>query len=195
MRTPTSTPLQLVDSTSAIDPFQTSATDCRPDSLPIHEVLALFNQQAQRTKAIIEATYSVGQLLSYVNGIIDFGMLHDSIGYLRILAFDGYTKDGAFEQEAIALEYALDDVFKDAERMKGLIIDVRVNTGGADPLAWRSLPDWAARSTSPTRRTRETMSPDRCVSPRHSLLPSTCRLGPVPRRCRPADRARHDQRR
>jgi len=51
-----------------------------------------------------------------------------------LLAFDGYIKDGGFEQGAIALESALDDIFKDAEQMKGLIIDIRVNTGGADPL-------------------------------------------------------------
>ena len=61
-------------------------------------------------------------------------MLRNSIGYLRILGFEGYTKNGSFEQGAIALESALDDIFKDAARIKGLIIDVRVNTGGADPL-------------------------------------------------------------
>ena len=72
--------------------------------------------------------------------MIHFGMLSGSIGYMRILAFDGYTKDGGFAQGAIALESALDDIFKAAQRMKGLIIDVRVNTGGADPYAWRSLP-------------------------------------------------------
>ncbi len=104
-------------------------------SLSIDEILALFKQQAQRSKGIIETRYSVGPLRAYANGMIDFGMVKDSIGYLRILAFEGYTKDGSFEQGAAALEQALDEIFADAGRMKGLIIDVRVNTGGADPLA------------------------------------------------------------
>jgi Peptidase family S41/Tricorn protease C1 domain len=103
-------------------------------SLSIDEILGLFNRQAQRTKEIIESKYLDGKLRPYVNEMIHFGMLSGSIGYMRILAFDGYTKDAGFEQGAIALESALDDIFKDAERMKGLIIDVRVNTGGADPL-------------------------------------------------------------
>lgn len=103
-------------------------------ALSIEEILALFNEQARRTKDIIESNYSNGQLRPYANEMIYFGMLRNSIGYLRILAFDGYTKDGGFAQEAVALEVALDDIFKNAEQMKGLIIDVRVNTGGADPL-------------------------------------------------------------
>lgn len=104
-------------------------------SLSIEEILALFKQEALRSKAIIESRYSVGPLRRYANDMIDFGMLKDSIGYLRILAFEGYTKDGSFEQGAAALQEALDEVFTGAAGMKGLIIDVRVNTGGADPLA------------------------------------------------------------
>jgi hypothetical protein len=103
-------------------------------SLSTDEILDLFNQKAQRAKEIIESRYSASKLRPYVNGMIHFGMLSGSIGYMRILAFDGYTKDGDFGQGAIALESALDDMFKDAEQMRGLIIDVRVNTGGADPL-------------------------------------------------------------
>lgn len=103
-------------------------------SLSIDEILGLFSRLASRAKDIIESKYVDAPLRSYANDMIHFGMLRDSIGYLRILAFDGYTRDGGFEQGAAVLEAALDDVFKDAERMKGLIIDVRVNTGGADPL-------------------------------------------------------------
>ena len=52
---------------------------------------------------------------------------------MRILGFDGYAKEGGFEQGAIALEAALDEIFKNAEQIEGLIIDVRLNAGGADP--------------------------------------------------------------
>jgi hypothetical protein len=104
-------------------------------SVSIEEVLALFNHEAERSKAIIESRYSVGPLRSYLNSMMLFGTLRESVGYLRILAFDGYTSDGTFDQNAAALEEALDEVFAAAERLNGLIIDVRVNTGGADPLA------------------------------------------------------------
>ncbi len=93
----------------------------------------MFNQKAQRTKDIIESTYFDGKLRSYCNDQIYFGLLKGSIGFLRILGFDGYTKEGGFEQGALSLEAALDDIFKDAQQMKGLILDVRINTGGADP--------------------------------------------------------------
>jgi hypothetical protein len=102
-------------------------------SLSIEEILGLFSEQARRTKDIIESKYLNGKLRAFCNEMFHFGMLKDSIGYLRILGFDGYAKEGGFEQGAIILEAALDEIFKDAKQMKGLIIDVRNNTGGADP--------------------------------------------------------------
>jgi C-terminal processing protease CtpA/Prc len=102
-------------------------------SLSLKEILDLFNQKAQRTKDIIESKYSDGKLRPYCNDMIYFGMLKGSVGYLRILGFDDYAKEGGFVQGGISLEAALDDIFKDAQQMKGLILDVRINTGGADP--------------------------------------------------------------
>jgi Peptidase family S41/Tricorn protease C1 domain len=102
-------------------------------SLSIKELLDLPAQLAQRTKDITELKYSEGKLRSYSNDMIHFGMFRNSIGYLRILGFEGYTKDGGFEQGMISLETALDDIFKDAKQMNGLVIDVRINPGGADP--------------------------------------------------------------
>jgi hypothetical protein len=103
-------------------------------SLSIKEILDLFNQEARQSKEIIESKYSNGKLRSYCNDMIQFGMLKGSIGYLRILGFAGYANEGGSEQDASSLEAALDDIFKHAKQMNGLVIDVRVNTGGADPL-------------------------------------------------------------
>jgi hypothetical protein len=149
------------------------------DSLPIQEVLALFSQEAQRSRAIIESRYSVSPLRPYVNEMIDFGMLKDSIGYLRILAFDGYTKDGAFEQEAAALQEALDEVFTAAERMKGLIVDVRVNTGGADPLALAIASRLAgAKYLAYSKKTRNNVSgPLRFTAPQPAWVEVSARPG------------------
>jgi hypothetical protein len=97
------------------------------------DCLDLFKRQAKQTNRIIKSKYSRRGLQSYCNDVIYFGMLKDSVGYLRILGFDGFTAEGGFEKESKALEAALDDVFRAAERMKGLVIDVRLNVGGADP--------------------------------------------------------------
>src|SRR5262245_27729250 len=102
-------------------------------SISIKEFIDLSTQLAQRTRDIIEPKYSDGKLRSYCNDVIYFGMLRNSIGYLRILGFEGYAKDGGFEQGMISLEAALDDIFKDAKQMNGLVIDLRINPGGADP--------------------------------------------------------------
>ena len=102
-------------------------------SLSPEEVFGLFNEQARRTKDIVESKYLNGKFRSFCNDMVHFGILGKSVGYLRILGFAGYAKEGGFEQEAIALEAALDEIFKDAKQMEGLIIDVRLNGGGADP--------------------------------------------------------------
>lgn len=100
-----------------------------------NEIFKMVGDQTQRSKSIIESRYASGPLRPYVNDKIDFGMLKNSVGYMRILGFDEYTKDGTFEEGAAALEEALDQVFNGAKQMKGLVIDVRLNTGGSDPLA------------------------------------------------------------
>jgi len=102
-------------------------------SISIKELLDLPAQLAKRTRDIIELKYTEGTLRSYCNDMIYFGMLRNSIAYLRILGFEGYTKDGGFEQGVSGLEAALDDIFKGAKQMNGLVIDVRINPGGADP--------------------------------------------------------------
>jgi hypothetical protein len=72
-------------------------------------------------------------LQTFCEGRVEFGMLAPDIGYLRIRGFGGYTKDGAFESGLTALEAALDTALAHAQTWKGLVIDVRLNNGGADP--------------------------------------------------------------
>jgi Peptidase family S41/Tricorn protease C1 domain len=74
-----------------------------------------------------------GPLQKFCEGRVEFGMLASDVGYLRIRSFSGYTKDGAFETGLAALEAALDTAFAAASTWKGLVVDVRLNGGGADP--------------------------------------------------------------
>jgi hypothetical protein len=72
-------------------------------------------------------------LQRFCQGQLEFGMLGPDVGYLRIRSFNRYSKDGAFETGLAALEAALDTSFANARAWKGLVIDVRLNGGGADP--------------------------------------------------------------
>ncbi len=68
----------------------------------------------------------------FCNGQLEFSMLADDIGYLRLRSFSGYHA-GGFEAGLTALEAALDTVFAKASGWRGMVIDVRINGGGADP--------------------------------------------------------------
>jgi len=91
-------------------------------------------ERADFDKAYALAEKYVKQPLhKFCNGRLEFSMLADDIGYLRIRGFFGYHPDGTFESGLSALQAALDTVFANASRWRGLVIDVRINGGGADP--------------------------------------------------------------
>jgi C-terminal processing protease CtpA/Prc len=100
----------------------------RPD--PNHLEAADWKRAAET----IESKYVRGGLRSFCNGRVQFGMLDGSIGYLRITAFQGYADGRQYADSLFALQSALDSIFRDGGRLRGLVIDVRLNTGGADPL-------------------------------------------------------------
>ncbi|HEY2058849.1 MAG TPA: S41 family peptidase [Amycolatopsis sp.] len=70
----------------------------------------------------------------WADGAISYADLPGGLGYLRITGFQGYTDTFAGDREV--LDHALDAIFT-ASRMgslRGLVLDLRVNGGGADPL-------------------------------------------------------------
>ncbi|MBI3448196.1 MAG: S41 family peptidase [Acidobacteria bacterium] len=73
-----------------------------------------------------------GPIRKWCDDQVQFGRLDESTGYLRFLSEGGYTKEGDFASGLDALEEALDAIFTDS-KLKGLVIDVRINFGGADP--------------------------------------------------------------
>jgi hypothetical protein len=87
---------------------------------------------AKRITEIIETKYVRGGLSDFCNKQLQYGKIADSIGYLRIHSFNSYSTDDEFLKQLDALETALDTIFKDSATLKGLIIDVRINTGGSD---------------------------------------------------------------
>ncbi|MGO9256625.1 MAG: S41 family peptidase [Bryobacteraceae bacterium] len=82
--------------------------------------------------AVTDTAYLQGPPRQYCNGQLQFGHIDATTGYLRILAFSGYTKRGGFAEGSVALEAALDEIFPSAA-LQALVIDVRINFGGDDP--------------------------------------------------------------
>jgi CubicO group peptidase (beta-lactamase class C family) len=77
------------------------------------------------------------ELTPWANDLISYADLPDGVGYLRIVAFDGYSETGRIDDDRAELTNALHEIFaKDrVTKLKGLIIDLRINGGGSDELA------------------------------------------------------------
>ncbi|MGW1111656.1 S41 family peptidase [Streptomyces albidoflavus] len=76
-------------------------------------------------------------LQDFANGRITYADLPGGQGYLRISGFGGYAGDGApYAAQLAELDRALDTVLDQerTRRLKGLVIDVRINGGGSDAL-------------------------------------------------------------
>jgi len=138
--TATTTPAELFDTlTSMIAPFNDAHSSIRAEKIEKSwngwRRNANWLEPAARPRAfeVVDREYVRGPLRSWLNGQMQFGYLADSVAYLRIKEFSGYASDHRFASGLAALEAALDDVFAESSTWSGLIIDVRINGGGADP--------------------------------------------------------------
>ena len=93
----------------------------------------LETREARDSGYALVSAHLTTPLQRFCEGRVEFSMLGSDVGYLRIRGFSGYTKDGAFETGLAALEAGLDTAFANTGGWKGLVIDVRLNGGGADP--------------------------------------------------------------
>jgi C-terminal processing protease CtpA/Prc len=86
-----------------------------------------------KAASVIQTKYVQDKLSAYCKGRIQFGLLRNSIGYLRVTTFYDYA-NGSYADELQCLQGSLDSIFGTAGKLKGLVIDVRLNKGGDDPL-------------------------------------------------------------
>ncbi len=86
-------------------------------------------------------------LTTWADGRIGYADLPGGIGYLRLIAFTGYTKEGSYEADAAEMDRALGAILtRDrTARLRGIVIDLRVNGGGADALGLRLASRLTAR--------------------------------------------------
>ncbi|MFI7465208.1 hypothetical protein [Nonomuraea sp. NPDC049646] len=161
------------------------ARPLRPGTRQLDGVPAFiaFNERVQK---FVEKNDTRKPLQQWGRGVIGYADLPDGLGYLRLGAFDGYA-DGGYEPNAAELDRALDEIFTVSRtsgpgRLRGLVLDVRVNLGGYDALGLRL----AARPTGrPSRRTPSRPATPPAIRP-GSPAPGRCAYGRRPPRCTPA---------
>jgi hypothetical protein len=176
-----------------IEPFQDAHTSIRTEGdVNINQTFSgsrrgpNWLERAERPRAfeIVERKYVRTPLRSWCNGQIQYGRLDGSVGYLRIKSFSGYGPQPGFESGLTALEEALDAIFADASSWTGLVIDVRINGGGADPygLAIASRLTSAEYEAYAKQARSDPERADRWTDPQPSVVRPTSRpsyRGPV----------------
>ena len=96
--------------------------------------MSLTGDQFVRWASTILPKYARGVFTPYCKDRLWFGMVDNGVGYLLITAFAGLADGSDHTPQVQALETALDSIFKDADQLTGLIIDVRQNDGGYNGL-------------------------------------------------------------
>ena len=117
-----------------------------------------------------------GEMQSYCKGHVQFGMLDAEIGYLRVNSFHSYAS-GGYAAQLHALETALDAGFRDTQKWRGLVIDVRRNSGGDDPLGI----EIASRLTSAKYLAYSKVTRDNIDGPLHFTEPQETWVTPASR--------------
>ncbi len=109
----------------------------RPGTRPL-DGLPAFMALNKRVLDLVEKHDGKKPLTTWGRGVIGYADLPGGFGYLRSAAFDGYA-DGGFAANAKELDRALDEIFTPdrTSRLKGLVLDVRLNFGGYDALGIR----------------------------------------------------------
>lgn len=106
------------------------AGDRRFAALKPGTTLPTPDQEREVRSFIVRRDLDGMPLREFGRGRIGYAELPGRIGYLRLIAFTGYTGQG-YAADAAELDRALDTVL--TKQLRGLIIDVRINVGGDDP--------------------------------------------------------------
>lgn len=122
-------------------------------ALPTPETMKKIEKATAKSVGVKQQTW--GQ------GAISYADLPDRLGYLRITRFTNFTDTGHYADDVAELNKALDAVFTKqrthgAGTLRGLVIDVRFNGGGSDPLGLRIASRLTDRAyTAYTKRARD----------------------------------------
>ena len=81
---------------------------------------------------VITSILDGGELKTAANDLFLYGTIKQSIGYLNILAYSGYSENGDLLSETAFFSENLDMILTEFQNLEALIIDIRWNGGGID---------------------------------------------------------------
>lgn len=99
-----------------------------------HETADLDDKMRGRIREIIEVHYIRGEVQKFCNDKIVFGALTPGTYYLGIDGFMNLGTEKKYAAELGCTKAAMDKVFVTPEKIKAMVLDVRLNSGGYDPL-------------------------------------------------------------
>ncbi|MEV6561075.1 S41 family peptidase [Nocardia sp. NPDC051756] len=94
-------------------------------------------QLDQQVKELVQRRDLRHSLTEFANGRIGYADIPgQDYGYLRVSSFSGYTAERTFAADSAELDRALDAIFTADRlgRLRGLVLDLRINGGGSDSL-------------------------------------------------------------
>lgn len=95
-----------------------------------------FNYQwvSQIEQNILSSRYLDGNITQAVDGLVNYGLIGDSIGYLAITSFNIYLDERPIREMIQLMGQAADDAvaFFTENNVQGVIVDVRFNGGGSN---------------------------------------------------------------
>jgi len=139
----------------------------RPDD-PNH-VGSVLSDDWKRGLEIVKTKYVPG-LKDYGNDFIHFGMTEEGIAYLCINTFGAYVPGNVFADQKLAMDQAFDEIYQTSGSWKGLILDVRQNTGGfAGMDVWTATRLTGERYLAYTTETRDNLDGPMHFTPRQQI--------------------------
>ena len=141
----------------------------------------------KKAASLIESKYVHDGLRRFCKSSLQFGIVGESLGYFRITNFFDYADPEGYANALQCLDQTLDAIFTGAP-LRGLIIDVRLNRGGDDPLgiaiAARLTDKKYLAYTKVTRNSLDLNAPLRYTEPQPSwVLPSARPVSKGKSRC------------
>lgn len=94
-------------------------------------------QLDQQVKELVQRRDLQHSLTEFADGRIGYADIPgQDYGYLRVSSFSGYTAERTFAADRAELDRALDAIFtaERLARLRGLVLDLRINGGGSDSL-------------------------------------------------------------
>lgn len=96
----------------------------------------IWNEKTEDLMRVISQRVDSKKLLTASNDRFQYGTINDTIGYLNIQGFEGFSSNNDVEDEISVFTSNLDLILDSFRNHKAIILDIRFNGGGMDKLAF-----------------------------------------------------------